>query len=106
VHAGQNLGLDGDFANLVEGAAVGTNALLGDLLAEGALAQKLVVVEPASSWRLDRRREAFGQLVLDLLDQRVAFGLGVLLGVEGVLEAVADLGLQLFVVGFVGTQAR
>jgi hypothetical protein len=41
------------------------------------------------------------QLVLDLLDQRVAFGLAVGLGVERVLEAVADLGLQLFVVGFV-----
>ena len=42
-----------------------------------------------------------GQLVLDLLDQRVAFRLAVGLGVQRILEAVADLGLQLGVVGFV-----
>ncbi len=41
------------------------------------------------------------QLVLDLLDQRVALGLAVCLGVERVLEPVADLGLQFRVVGFV-----
>ena len=41
------------------------------------------------------------QLVLDLLDERVALGLAVSLGVESILQAVADLGLELAVVGFV-----
>ncbi len=43
VGAGQNAGLDADGADLVEGAAIGTDAFLRDLLAEGALAEKLVV---------------------------------------------------------------
>ena len=41
------------------------------------------------------------QLVLDLLDQGVALELGVLLGVERVLEAVADLGVSCVAVGLV-----
>ena len=44
VRAGQNAGLDGDLANLVEGAAIGTDAILGHLLAEDPLAQMLVIV--------------------------------------------------------------
>ena len=46
-------------------------------------------------------RQSGSQLVLDLLDQRIALGLGVRLGVERILQAVADLGLQLIVVAFV-----
>ena len=90
-----------DGANLVEGAAVGTNAVLGHLLAEGPLAQMLVV---GGQLLLGGRivcRKLGSQLVLDLLDQRVALSLGVRLGVERVLEAIADLGLQFVVVAFV-----
>ena len=42
-----------------------------------------------------------GQIVLDLLDERIAFGLAVGFGVERILEAIADIGLELAVIGFV-----
>jgi hypothetical protein len=87
VHAGQNAGLDGDFANLVEGAAIGTDALLGHLLAEGALAQMLVVVRQLLlGGGFVVGGQLGSQLVLDLLDERIAFGLGVLLGVQRILQ--------------------
>ena len=94
VRAGQNADFDGDGTNFVECTAVGTDALLGDLLAEDVLAQSLVVFREL----LLRVRNFLTvghpgcQLVLDLLDQRVAFGLWMLLGVERILEPVADLG--------------
>ena len=40
--------------------------------------------------------ELFLQLVLELFDLGIALELGVLLGVERVLETVADLRLELF----------
>jgi hypothetical protein len=72
------------------------------VLAEGALTEKLVVGGEALLGARVVGGQFGDQLVLDLLDHGVAVGLGVLLGVERVLEAVADLGLQLFVVGLVG----
>ncbi len=47
-----------------------------------------------------------GEFVLDLLDEGVALDLAVGLGVEGVLEAIADLGLELVVIAFVDDWAR
>ena len=106
VHAGQNFGLDGDFTNLVEGAAIGTDPLLGHLLAEGALAEQFIIVRQLLLGGWIRALLVGGQFghefVLDLLHERIAVGLGVLLGVERVLQLVADLGLQLFVIGFIG----
>ena len=101
VRAGQNAGLDGDGANLVEGAAVGTDAVLGHLLAEDPLAQMLVIGGQLLLGCGIVGGKPGGQLVLDLLDQRVALGLAVGLGVERVLQAVADLGLELVVIGLV-----
>ena len=95
VGAGQHASLNGDGANLVEGAAVGTDAVLGDLLAEDALAQRLVVVGHlllgGGLFGFGQFLQLGGQLVLDLLDERVALGLGVGLGVERVLETIANL---------------
>ncbi len=101
VRAGQNARLDADGANLVEGAAVRADAVFGDLLAEDALTEVLVV---GSELLLGRRiiSGQFGrELVLDLLDQRVAFGFAVGLSVERVLQTIADLGLQVVIVGLV-----
>ena len=68
---------------------------------KSALAQMLVV----GAELLLRGRIVGGklrsQLVLDLLDQRIALGLAVGLGVESILQAIADLGLELRVIGFV-----
>ena len=44
VNAGQNADLDRDRANLVEGAMIGTDALVQHLVAEDLLAQQLVVL--------------------------------------------------------------
>ena len=50
VGAGQNADFDPDIANLVEGAAIGTALLFDHLLAEDALAQRLVIGVRASCW--------------------------------------------------------
>ena len=94
VRAGQNAGLDGDLANLVEGAAVGPDALLGHLLAEDPLAQLLIVVGQLLLGARIVGGQLGGQLVLDRLDQRLALQLVVRLGIQRVLEPVFDLGLQ------------
>ena len=101
MRAWQNACLDRDLANLVESAAIGTNPVLGHLLAESPFAKQLVI---GSQLLLGIRivgRQLSCQFVLDLLHQCVAVSLGVLLGVERILEAIADLGLQLIVVTFV-----
>ena len=90
-----------DGANLVEGAPVGPDALLRHLLAEDPLAQMLVIMRQLLLRVGIVGRQSGGQLILDLLDQRVALGLAVRLGVERILQPVADLRLQLVVVRFV-----
>ena len=101
VHAGEDTGLDGDLANLVEGAVIGANALVEHLLAEDALAEALEVLGELLGSRWIVGGERFLELVLNLLDLSVAVEFGVLLGVESVLEAVAVLRLQIVCVGFV-----
>ena len=91
----QHAGLNRDGPNLVERAAIGPDALLGHLLAEDALAQVLVIVRQLLLGCRIVGRQFGGQLVLDLLDQRVALRLAVGLGVQRILQPVADLGLQL-----------
>ena len=107
VSSRQHAGFDPDFADLVEGARIGTPFLFDDLLAEDALAQSLVVVLELflallSSLFRQRRR----QLLLDVFDQRVAFGLGMLLGIERVGEVGADLLLQIVVIGLIEFRRR
>ncbi len=58
VHAGQNAGLDGDRADLVEGAVIGADAVVEDLLAEDGLAQAFEVLGELLGGVRDRRREA------------------------------------------------
>ena len=106
VHAGQHAGLDRDLANLVEGAVVGTDAVVEYLLAEDLLAEELVVLAELLRGIGVIGGELLLQLVLDLLDHGVALELGVLLGVERVLEAVADLAFELLRVGLVELRRR
>ena len=82
VRAGQHADLDPDIADLVELAAVGTALLFDHLLAEDLLAQQVEVADvaflrPSIVFVVDGRL----QLVLQLLDEPVAFVLGILLGI-------------------------
>ncbi len=102
VDAGEDADLDGDGADLIEGAVVGADAVVEDLVAEDLFAEKLVVLGELLARRsASSCGEFFLELVLDLLDEGVGVELGVLLGVEGVLEAVADLARELVEVGLV-----
>ena len=58
VHAGEDAGLDGDLADLVEGAVIGADAVVEDLLAEDLLAEKLVVLAELLAERPRHRRGA------------------------------------------------
>jgi len=86
VRAGQNAGLDGDLANLVEGTAIGADPLPGHLLAEGPLAQKFVVGRKLFLGVRIVGRQLSSQLVLDRLHQRIAFGFRVLVSIRASLS--------------------
>jgi hypothetical protein len=95
VGARQDAGFDPDFADFVEGAAVGTVFLLDDFLAEDAFAQNLEVMLELGLRFLVVFGDVGLQFLLELFDQRVALGFGMLLGVEAVGEVGADFLLQL-----------
>ena len=64
VHAGEDAGLDRDLADLVEGAVIGADAVVENLVAEDLLAEQLeVLAELLGSIRIIGR-ELFLQLVL------------------------------------------
>ncbi len=94
MNARQHADFNRDLADLVEAAPIGTNAILGHLLAEDSLAHRFVILRQLLLGVRIPFGKLLGQLVLDLLDQRVAFRLGMGLGVERVLQPVADLGLK------------
>ena len=58
VHAGEHAGLDGDLADLVEGAVVGADAVVEYLLAEDLLAEELVVLAELLARRQGHPRAA------------------------------------------------
>ena len=101
VGAGQNADFDPDIANLVESAAIGTALLVDDLLAENAFAQSLEVSLEFLLRGFVVFRDRSLQLFLQFPDQRVAFGLGVLLGIEAVGQVGANAVLQIVEVGLV-----
>ena len=90
--ARKNAHLNADLANLVEGAMVGADALVQNLLAEDGFAKLLVILGKLLGSGRVVLWQIFLELVLDFLDQGVALKLGMLLRVERILEAVADLG--------------
>src|SRR5580698_4169487 len=70
--AWQHASLDADGTNLIEGTTIGTDAILGDLLAERTLDQVLVI-RCQLLLGVGLVGGKFGsELVLDLLDQRIA----------------------------------
>src|SRR5579871_743963 len=95
VNARQNSNLNRDLTNLVKSPVVGTNALVQNLIAEDLLAQHFVILAEL----LRRRGISLGQillqLILNVLDQRIAVELRMLLRVERVLQLRTDLAGQL-----------
>ena len=82
-------------------AAVWTNAVLDNLVAEDILAKRFIIL------REFRRRgrlicgESRFQLILDLLDQRIAFKFGMLVGVERILQPIAHFGIHRIIIGLI-----
>ncbi len=99
VSPGQHANFNPDIADLIELAAIGTALFFDHLLAEDLLAQQIEVLAGllAAGFVIFRNRRLY--FVLKLLDQRVAFVLGMLLGVGGIRQALAKLGPQLAQVG-------
>ena len=86
MRTGQDSGLDADGSNLVEGATIGTDAVFRHLLAEEPFNQMLVIGR-----KLLLRTGIIGgkrsrELILDLLDQRIALGLAVSLRILRILR--------------------
>ena len=73
-----------DCADLVEGAVIGADAVVEDLLAEDGFAQAFEVLGELLGGVGIVGGKFLLELVLDLLDLGVALELGVLLGVEGI----------------------
>jgi hypothetical protein len=96
VHARQQADFAGDLANLVEGAAVRTAIMMQDVVAEELLAQALegAVGELVAFSSSSGRGRGFPSLVRR---QACSFLLGMLGGVEGVVQARAE-----FLVDFLG----
>ena len=106
MHPRQHANLNRDRANLVERAMVRARPLIQHLVAEDLLAQQLVVLAQL----LRRLGVALGQRllqrVLDLLHQRVALELGVLLRVQRVLQLCANLRRQFVQVNRIDLHCR
>ena len=84
---GQHADFDPDVADLVERPAIGTALLVEHLLAEDSFAQDFVVgLELLAAAVFVFFGNRCHQFLLDLLDQGVAFGLGMLLGVQCIRE--------------------
>ena len=101
VGARQDAGFDPDFADFVERARIGTPLLIDDLLAEDALAQSFVVMIEFFLGIVIVRRQLGSQFLLDPFDQRVAFRLGMFLGIERVGHFVADPSPQAVVISVI-----
>src|ERR1019366_9249892 len=99
--ARQHSDFNPDIANLVELAPVRTATVFDHLRTEDLLAQKIEVLAGllASGFVL------FGNGALDfvfeLLDERLALVLGMLLGVDGVKQTIAQPGTKLAQIGLV-----
>ena len=89
VRARQHADFDGDLADLVEGAAIGTAAILQHLVAEDPLLQRVVDTSPLRPSALPASASAI--LLLELAQPGVALELGILLGVHRVGQLGAHL---------------
>src|SRR5882724_8760876 len=97
----QDAGFDPDVANLVELAAVWTTSGYGNVFAEDFLQQEFVVVGELFQASFVVFCDGGLQFLLQFGNQLVAFGFGVLRGVEGVGQTGADVALEVVEIGFV-----
>src|SRR5437879_13523418 len=110
VDAGEQADFASDQTNLVEGAAVWTAASVENIVAEnilteafeGALSQSALPVH----FLLGLFRDELDDLILEGIDEMVAFLLGMLFGVHGVMELVAVLFLEILVYAFIEGERR
>ena len=103
VSSWQDTGFDPDVTDFVEGARIWTPFLVDHLLAEDPLPKRLVILREFLLgvfvfFVASRLRQLCGQALLDVLDHRVAFRFGMLLGIERVRHFGADAFLQIAVV--------
>ena len=80
-----------DWANLIEGPAIGTALMTDHLLAENALAQNLIIVLKLVAGFFVLFRQFGLQLLPELLHQSVALGLDMFLGVQPLGQIGTDL---------------
>ena len=95
VSAWKDPGFDRDVADLVELPAIRANAILSHLLPEQTLAQHFVVMLKLLGGSFVVFRQLRLEFFLDLRDFRIALDLRILLGVERIAQAIANLRLEL-----------
>src|SRR5260370_25709759 len=105
MHAREQAHFAGDQTNLVEGSAVGTAAGIEHVVAENILAETLKRALSERALFVHLFLGLFGNRLDDLFLQSIheviAFLLGMLFGVQRVMELVAALLLQILVDGFI-----
>src|SRR6267378_8685330 len=110
MNAGKQADFAGDPADLVKGAAIGTAALVENVVTEDALAEafKSALGESALLVHLllGLFRDGFEDLFLESVDEVVAFLLRMLLGVYRVVETVTVFFLEVLVNTFVEGEGR
>src|SRR5664280_2223273 len=99
--ARQHSDLNPDIANLVELAPVRTATVFDHLRTEDLLAQKIEVLASLLAPSFVLFGNGALDFVFELLDERVALVLGMLLGVDGVKQAIAQPGTKLAKIGLV-----
>ncbi len=110
MHAGEQAHFAGDQTNLVEGAAVGTAAGIEHIVAENILAETFKRALSQGALLVHFLLGFFGNrldnLFLQSIHEVIAFLLGMLFGVQRVMEPVAALLLQILVDGFIKRERR
>src|SRR5216683_1225227 len=110
VDTGQQADFAGDQANLIEGAAVGTAAGVENIVAENIFAEAFQGALGEGALFVHLLLGLFGNrlndLILESIDEVVAFLLGMLFGVQRVMQPVAVLFLKILVDGFIEGQRR
>src|SRR5579859_77919 len=90
VNARKQSGLAGDFADLVELAAVGTAARVQNFVAENFFLESVIGALGESDFLFVVFGNGFDELGLQSVDEGVTFFFGMLFGVESVLEVGGD----------------
>src|SRR5579859_247540 len=110
VHAGEQADFAGNMPNLIERAAIRTAAGVQNIIAEDVLAKALKGALGKDAlfihFLLGLLGDGLDDFILQFIDEVVALFLGVLLGVESVVQLRAILFLEVFVDGLVERERR